>query len=338
MKKSSRKRNREKNPGKQKQSKQWYPRVKRTYKDQIFRMAFRDKQDLLDLYNAVNRTDYQNADDLTVNTLEDAVYLSMKNDLSFLVGGTMNLYEYQSSWNQNMPVRGFLYLARLYERYINEEEVNLYGESLKKLPLPQYLVFYNGTKEEPDKIVLKLSDAFEQVPGGGVPCLECTAVMLNINYGHNRELMEKCRRLEEYSIFVATVRRYAAAGAEKNLRKAVTKAVDECIERGILRDILLKNKAEVISMVWTSFDQKKYEKAMQKEWKEEGLKAGREEGLKEGRILSLIEQVQKKYQKNKTVPAIADELEEAVQTIEKIYKQVKKNPDRSAEEIYELLK
>ena len=145
----------------------------------------------MDLYNALNNTCYENPNDLEVNTLEDAVYLSMKNDISFLIGGTLNLYEHQSTYNPNMPLRGLIYLARLYDGYVETENINLYSSTLKKLPIPQYFVFYNGTKAQPDETILRLTDAFESVSDNRQPCLQCTAVMLNINYGHNLALMEK---------------------------------------------------------------------------------------------------------------------------------------------------
>lgn len=181
----------------------------------------------MDLYNAL----YENLNDLEVNTLEDAVYLSMKNDISFLIGGTLN-----------------------------------------QLPIPQYFVFYNGTKEQPDETILRLTDAFESVSDNRQPCLQCTAVMLNINYGHNLALMEKCQRLKEYSIFVDTVRIQCKKTSDP--RHAVTKAVDICIEKGILRDVLVKHKAEVISMVLTSFNQKAYEEDLKNQYKE-GIDLGR---------------------------------------------------------------
>ena len=113
----------------------------------------------------------------------------------------MNLYEHQSSYNPNMPLRGLIYFAQLYNIYTEKRKLNLFSSTLQKIPTPQYIVFYNGLKNEPDRKILKLSDAF--MNSGG--CLECSALMVNINYGHNRELMEKCRRLEEYALFIATV-------------------------------------------------------------------------------------------------------------------------------------
>ena len=176
----------------------------RQYKDRLWRMIFNNKEDLLQLYNAINYTDYQNPDDLEVNTLEDVLYLSMKNDVSFLVGGTMNLYEHQSTFNPNMPLRGVFYFSRLYEGYVADNNLMIYHEKRVRLPKPKYIVFYNGTKNQPDSMELKLSDCFENTDNDA-PCLECTATMLNINYGHNQELMKHCRRLKEYSNVSANV-------------------------------------------------------------------------------------------------------------------------------------
>ena len=120
-----------------------------------------------------------------------------------------------------------------------------------------------------------MTDAFESVSDNRQPCLQCTAVMLNINYGHNLALMEKCQRLKEYSIFVDTVRIQCKKTSDP--RHAVTKAVDICIEKGILRDVLVKHKAEVISMVLTSFNQKAYEKDLYEEGVEEGINLGQKE-------------------------------------------------------------
>ena len=183
----------------------------------------------------------------------------MKNDISFLIGGTMNLYEHQSTYNPNMPIRGLIYMMILYKQYIESHNINMYGEKLYKLPYPQYIVFYNGTKEQPDKLILKLSDAFEKMEGNE-PCIECNAIMLNINYGHNKKLMDKCRRLEEYSVFIALIRKYQQE--YKNADIAVNVAVDECIEKGILRDILIHQRAEVVSMLLTTFNQEVYEKGV----------------------------------------------------------------------------
>ena len=243
----------------------------RQYKDRLWRMIFNNKEDLLQLYNAINHTDYQNPDDLEVNTLEDVLYLSMKNDVSFLVGGTMNLYEHQSTFNPNMPLRGVFYFSRVYEGYVADNNLMIYHEKRVRLPKPKYIVFYNGTKKQPDSMELRLSDCFENTDNEA-PCLECTATMLNINYGHNQELMKHCRRLEEYSIFVQCVREYIQS--EPSVEDALKKAIDTCINQDVLADFLKKHRAEVTNMILTTYDKDLYEKTLKEDAREEGLESG----------------------------------------------------------------
>ena len=241
---------------------QYEHRVNRKYKDSLFRKIFSDRKDLLDLYNALNDTQYTDEEELTVTTLEDVIYISIKNDVSFLLGGTMNLYEHQSSYNPNMPIRGLMYLARLYQNYIDDCEINVFSPVLKHLPSPKFIVFYNGSRDEPDQKLLRLTDAFAEEGAPEESCLECCATMLNINYGHNYELMEKCRRLEEYSVFVAEVRKALEEGGDQ--RQAVDDAIDICIEKGVLRDILIKERAAIMNMV-LSCTEKQYDRLVRKE-------------------------------------------------------------------------
>lgn len=252
--------------------------VNRQYKDRLFRVVFQEKKDLLDLYNAVNGTDYENVDDLTVTTLEDVIYLGMKNDISFMIGASMNLYEQQSAWNENMPLRGVIYFAGLYQAYITQNRFNLYGSRRIPLPAPKYIVFYNGLQEKPDRVVLKLSDAF--VPKGtkDAPCLECEVTVLNINQGHNRELMEKCRRLEEYTEFVARVRRHLDQGG--SVERAVKQAMEECLKDRILVDILTRSRTEVLEVLLTEYNEEETREYLRREAIEEGWEGGLEQGLR----------------------------------------------------------
>ena len=86
--------------------------INRRYKDSLFRIAFREKKELLELYNAINGSDYKNPDELTIYTLEDIIFMNMKNDISFILCHMMNVYEQQSTYNPNMPedfeIREFL--------------------------------------------------------------------------------------------------------------------------------------------------------------------------------------------------------------------------------------
>ena len=258
-------------------------KVNRKYKDRLFRLVFEDRSDLLELYNAVNGSHYDNPADLEITTLDDAVYIGMKNDISFLIGDILNLYEHQSSYNPNMPIRGLLYLADVYRKIIDQQELNVYSYTRLSLPYPKYVVFYNGTQWAPDRIEMKLSDSFNSELTKELS-LEFVAVMLNINVGHNKEIMEGCRRLKDYSSFVGEVRLLTNEGIP--LRTAVDTAIDTCIERDILADILSAHRAEVRDMCLYDYDFKKHMEMERKEWEgiglEKGLRQGLEQGLEQG--------------------------------------------------------
>ncbi len=255
------------------------------YKDNLFRFIFgreENKQNLLDLYNALNNSNYRNKDDLEINTLDNVIYMRMKNDVSFVLDNQMVLLEHQSKYNPNMPLRGFLYFAKLYETRIASEmnPKNIYYPKLVKIPTPQYIVLYNGNDRKiGDRLILKLSDAFEDnnKPEG----YEWTAKMININLGKNHELLLKCKILGEYSSFVDCVRKYSKINNDFTI--AIDKAVNECIEKGILKDLLIKYSAEVKNMLLTEFDEEKDWAIMARGYKEIGYEEGIEEGKKEER-------------------------------------------------------
>ena len=248
-------------------------KINRSYKDSLFRFVFAEKKDLLELYNAINGSHYENTEDLEVNTLEDVLYLGVKNDLSFLLGSSMNLYEHQSTWNENMPLRGLFYFSELYQNYLKAKGLRLTGTGRRLLlPLPKYIVFYNGTKEEPDEAQLLLSDSFPEPKGGGLPALECRAQVLNINSGHNQEIMKRCHRLKEYSEFIGEIRCRLQSGLK--LEDAVEQGIEACIRRGVLSDILSRSKMEVRKMLLTEYDEKAEREYLRKQSREEGVQQG----------------------------------------------------------------
>ncbi len=255
----------------------------RNVKDRLFCYIFeRDREALLKLYNALNHTDYRDVQALEIVTLDNVVYMSMKNDMAFLLAGALNLYEHQSTFCPNLPLRFLLYIAAEYESLAAKAKANIYGQKLIPLPAPQCVVFYNGDDAMPDEQYLRLADAFPDTPGAGPSsCLELTVRMLNINYGHNSGLTADCRRLDEYSRFVDCIKAYRREGSSVN--QAVENAVTYCIDHGIMEDILLPFRAEVTKMLLTEYNEKKYMRMFRKEAREEGLREGREEGLKEGR-------------------------------------------------------
>ena len=279
---------------------------------------------------SVNGTQYADPELLEVNTLENAIYVGMKNDLSFLIASRLYLYEHQSTVNPNLPLRFLLYISDLFSDIV--KDLNLYGSRKVKIPPPRFLIFYNGEKEQPDVQVLKLSELFS-LPEDH-PALELEAVMLNINKGHNRKLMEACRSLRDYAEYTDRVRRYAK---EMELRKAVERAVAECIEEGILTEFLKKNRAEVVHVSIYEYDAEKHMRQEKEESWEEGHRAGLEEGhrtgleeghrtgLAEGRKEILLEQIKKKMEKGLTPEAMADVLEEDEETIRNLIEGMKRD-------------
>ncbi len=247
--------------------------VKRKYKDELFRKIFRNKKDLLELYNALNHTDYKDPDALEITTIDNAVYLSMKNDLSFIIGFVLNLYEHQSTFSPNLPLRGLSYFARLYETYVSRYRLNIYGSKPVPLPQPRYIVFYNGRDSQPDVQEIRLSDLFVPPPEPGCsPVLECSVQMLNINLGCSRQLMKNCRRLWEYATFIAEVNQNLDRGIP--MERAVNTAIDTCIRRDILKDVLVQCKSEVLDMFLTEYDEKLHLKNSFNEGLEQGLEQG----------------------------------------------------------------
>lgn len=280
------------------------PKINRNFKDRLFRMVFQKKEDLLDLYNAINGTSYSDPDELEINTLEDVIYMGMRNDVSFFIDCFLNLYEHQSTLNPNLPVRGLLYFADLYRNYIALKKLNLYSSVLKRLPFPRFVVFYNGTSRQPDRQELKLSDAFFDVESDEPPALEVRVTMLNINWGHNRELMEKCRRLSEYAQFIACVRDYLAK--DLTPEAAIEQAVADCIQSGILAQFLTGHRAEVMDVILTEYNEQEHMEMERNEWEARGI------------LHKLTDLVCKKLCKGLSSSEIAEILEEDPQTIETI--------------------
>ena len=179
-------------------------RANRKYKDTVFRMLFSDKKHLLSLYNAVSGKEYTDPEQLQIVTLENAIYMGMKNDLAFIIDMNLFLYEHQSTYSANMPLRDLFYISSEYQKLVDKK--SLYSSKLQKIPAPKFLVFYNGTEVMEDCRTEYLSSAFENLTGE--PDLELKVLTLNINKGHNLDLMKQCGILEEYAQYVERVRKY----------------------------------------------------------------------------------------------------------------------------------
>lgn len=202
---------------------------------------------------------------LEINTLENAIYMAMRNDISFLIDARLSLYEHQSTYSPNLPLRFLLYISALYSSMTRE--ANLYGTKPIELLPPRFVIFYNGKVEQPDRQILKLSDLYT--------------------------IKEEC---------------------SLELEEAVERAIKECIQEGILKEFLEKNRAEAKNMSIFEYDQEKHIK----QEREEAWEEGRKEGKKAGERDMLLKLAEKKLRKGKTIAEIAEELEESEKTIKEI--------------------
>ncbi len=295
------------------------------HKDRLFSFLFGQKGNkewTLSLYNAVNHTNHTNPDDIEFTTIEDVLYMGMKNDTSFILCQVMNVYEQQSTYNPNMPVRQLMYTAKLYDKYIKLKGLNLYGKKLLTLPVPRLVTFYNGTEEE-DSRILKLSDAFPEEARDMESDIEVKVRMFNINYGKNKSLLDVCRPLKEYAWLIGQIRKNRK---HMEIGDAVDKAIGDMPEDFVIRPLLIGHKAEVKDMCITEYNEA------------ETMQMIREEGREEGSIIRLIKMVCKKLRKGQDAAAIADALEEDISVIRKIVTEAEKYaPDYDIGKIYHVI-
>ena len=279
-------------------------------KDRLFRFIFgreENREWTLSLYNAVNGSSYTDPEAIRVTTIENALYMSMKNDLSFLIADTMNFYEHQSTVNPNMPIRMLIYAGMVYSRYVDEAEnqINLYSSRQQTLPVPKLVCFYNGLQEQPDRTVLELKSAF---PEGAEADISVRVTMLNINYGRNGELLDTCEPLKEYAQFVGDYRQGRADGLDEEA--AITRAIERLPAESKFRKYLTSHRAEVKRMCITEYDEARTMELFKEEGREEGRKEGRKEGRAEGREETNVSNIRKMMKRLKlSAEAAMDVLE-----------------------------
>ena len=292
-------------------------KVKRNHKDTLFRMIFSTRENLLSLYNAVNHSHYTDASELEIVTLKNAVYMNMKNDQAFLLDMQLNLYEHQSTWNPNMPLRFLMYVAKAYQMLVRNQ--TLYASALVKVPTPHFVVFYNGETEQEAETILRLSHSFQQKTDK--PELELMVRVLNINLDKKQEVLEACQLLKEYMLLVNKIRRYT--DEYKDINQAVEQAVTECIEENILADFLRKNRAEAIEMCIFEYDDKREKELIRKaeyaEGMKEGERIGREAGKKEEaeRIFNIYQLFRANYTENQIKEKLGMNVEEVRKILER---------------------
>ena len=294
------------------------------FKDNVFCMLYRDKRNLLELYNALNNSAYTNVDDLQVTTLNGGSYMKYKNDASFLLCMSLYMFEQQSSKNPNMPLRFLHYVSDVFRELFSNSM--LHRRSMIKIPVPHFVTFYNGLEkwvEDEDEI--RLSDMYE-IPTDN-PELELKVRVININ--EDVHILNKCKTLRDYMTFVNKVR-FKMGVQGDDVRIAVTEAMDECIDEDILVDFFEKHREEVVEVSIYDYDEEEVRRVLAEEYAQEyAQKVAKEvsekafaEGEQSGRQLNLINQVIKKVKKSKTLETIASELEEEEADIKPIYEAV----------------
>ena len=274
--------------------------VNEKHKDRLFRAIFggSNPEYALSLYNAVNNTDYSDASELEIYTIDDTVYMGMKNDISFIFDDEINLYEHQSTYNPNMPLRGLFYMAKQYEKYVEDKGLDIYSSTILSLPTPKYVVFYNGKREVPETENLRLSNSFKKDASGSA--IEVIASMINVNYGQNKDIMSRCRALHDYSLFIKKIRDY---NRNNDTKTAVDLAINDAIDLDLLDGFFRKHKAEVTDMILTEYNEQRT--------LDNRYKLGFEEGIKEGKENAAL-RIEKKINKIlKADPSIS--LSEAVE-------------------------
>ena len=238
-----------------------------------------------------------------------------------IIGADLNIYEHQSTYNKNMPLRCLLYLADILKPIVKGKDI--YGSRLVEIPTPRFVIFYNGSENRPEVEIQKLSDAYRH---GEDYALELICTVYNINPDNNNNLKNDSHVLKEYSIFIEKVREFAKQGDETPIEHAI----DYSIENDILKEFLEKRKDEVLKNMTLDMTFEAREKIIRQEEYEAGEAAGR--------LMTLIKLIAKKVGKNKSLEAIADETEEDVEYIRPLYEAIITNPEKTPEEIYELMK
>lgn len=292
--------------------------VTRNHKDNVFCLLYRDRKNLLSLYNAVNGTSYGSEEELEVVTLEEAICMKIRNDAAFVIDSRLNLYEHQASVNLNMPLRDLYYVTEELKKIAPPG--TLHQKMRVELPSPHFITFYNGAEKQPERQVYKLSDAFGKSEDD--PELELKVTVININSGYNKELLNKCESLRGYMTFVEKVR--AGRTAALSLEEAVRRAVEECISEGILVEFFREHREEIVEMGIYEFDQELYDQVLRKEGEaagmEKGIEIGKTQGIEHGIEIAL--QIYKELNKGKTdLKAIAEFVGCSIEEVEKVKKQ-----------------
>ena len=294
--------------------------VNAKYKNSVFTHLFSDPDLLRDLYCALEGVSLPADTSVVINTLEDVLFMDLINDISFVIGGKLVvLIEHQSTVSPNLPLRLLLYIARVYEKMFKGDSV--YTSKLIPIPRPAFFVLYNGIEAYPDEKVLKLSDAFEQLGTLGLidkTLLELEVRVLNINEGRNAETVRRCRKLAEYSAFIAKVRHFEQELGSRE--EGIKAAIKHCMEHDILKEFLEEHSSEVFNMLLTEWNTAEAIAVSRREGEEIGLEKGEEIGLEKGLEIKALEIARKALAKGWAIEEIQDITGLDLETIENLRK------------------
>jgi hypothetical protein len=268
------------------QTDEFEKKVNQKHKSSVFSLLFSDPDILKELYSAIEGVDLPPETPVSINTLTNVLIKGKLNDVSFILDNRLViLIEHQSTINENMPLRILNYIQRIYEKSIDPDK--LFNEKIIKIPKPEFIVLYNGKAPYPEKHELRLSDAFMDITGlsdNNRLSLELIVQVLNINYGQNPKIQQKCETLNNYSMLINKIREYENTGL--SLEKSVECAVKYCLQNNILKDFLIKHGSEVMNMLFLEYNLDDHLEARYREGREEGHKEGHKKG--ELKIINLL--------------------------------------------------
>ena len=244
-------------------------RLAKQYKDRLFKFLFGNpeyKELTLALYNSLNNSDYLNANDLQIVTLEESIYINMKNDVSFLLRKELYMFEQQSTWNPNIPFRMLEYVVQQYGKLLDSAR-SKYSSKMLEIPAPNFILFYNGS-EDISVAKLKLSDIYVGKSKRGL--LDLEVEVINLQPEKNPTLEQWCKPLYEYSWVVEIMREYIKENKKDTVTtelvgEALNHALQQMPDNFAIKPILEKKKEEVIPMIFQEFNESEYQRIQEED-------------------------------------------------------------------------
>lgn len=282
----------------------------REFKSDVFSMLMENPKNALEVYNALNNSSIEDPNLVDICTLEKGISLTVRNDAAFIVDASLSVYEHQSTVCPNMPMRSLIYFTYMVEKLVKNQHI--YGSKLVRIPEPQFVVFYNGDRDQPELQELRLSDAFQKKTVE--PQVELICKVYNINAGKNETLLSKCKVLKDYMTFVDNVRSFYTEQDYEDLARAINRAIDKCIKENVLAEFLQENRDEVVQVTTLDYT---FDRQIMLE-REDALAEGRAEGREEGRAEEQRKLLTNMINNGATVEVVAELTDFSVEDVKRI--------------------